>query len=225
MTIEAKQVEEYLEALSDLKKLSPKEKEEYERLEKELESCEKRLAALQGKSVESKPKNYRYVIDFSIPYRDLGYRRPNSSTIIIDGSQYAPIALSSSATIKKNTIFYCSSLEYSLYAIGESVMVPDKQRVQRIFPTNVRDYCNFRYAIRDTGSDRAWQNTFIPFPVLHSGNDSGLELAVPTVISGGAEVFVDIEILEMWYNNSNATIRPVSSFLLQFNLCGYEVAG
>lgn len=221
MALTEKQLEQQLEALADLKALSPEEKEEYDRIEKEIEVYEKRLLDLQNKRFEKVPKNYRYVIDFNIPYRDL---LRSTGAPVPDGIRYAPIALSSSTTVKKNTVFYCTNLEYSLYAIGSSVMTPGKQRVQRIFPTMLRYFFNFTYAIRDSGSDRAWQNDFIPFPALQSGNDSNLELPIPTSISGGSEVFVDLEILTMLPQPILATINPVSAFLLQFSFGGYEVA-
>lgn len=204
--------------LQDLppEKLSAEDKAEYERIQKAIESAKQRLEVLEkGRPANYKAHNYRYVLDFEIPFEELD--------IFSDPSQTA-ILYENSFTVKKDSKFYASYLECSTYAVG-TPLVGATQLTLALRPYIRPWYLKFEWAIRDTGSDRAWQSDFLPMGLLKTNRINSLDLAQPTVVSGGSEVFVQLRINRMStpIGAEFNLFDTINKFIVQISLAGYEV--
>ena len=159
--------EKALEELSKLENLSSGEKAEYERIQTEIEKCEKAISLLeQGRKATYQARNYRYVLDLDVPFENLpvdGFGNPTGT----------PLSFGTSTTIKKDTKFFCTHMECSTYAVGA---FQGTQLTLAIRPWTRRDYIQFEWAVRDTGSDRSWQNDFLPMGMLKTNRVNSLEL-------------------------------------------------
>lgn len=207
--------EKALEELSKLDKLSPAEKAEYERIEAEITKCEKAIELLEkGRKATYEARNYRYVLDVDIPFQSLPTDTRGNPT-------QTPVSYGSSTTIKKDTKFFCTHIECATYAVG---VYESTQLTLAIRPWLRRDYIQFDWQVRDTGSDRAWQNAFLPMGLLKTNRVNSLELGTPTVLSGGAEVFADYKVRSMSLPLFQSLFEEIKKFTIQLSFCGYEVS-
>lgn len=207
--------EKALEDLSKIENLTAAERAEYERIQTEIEKCEKALALLeQGRKATYQARNYRYVLDLDVPFEDLPVTTLGNPT-------GTPLSFGVSTTIKKDTKFFCTHLECATYAVG---VFDGTQLVQAIRPWLRREYIQFDWAVRDTGSDRSWQNDFLPMGILKTNRVNSLELGTPTILSGGAEVFVDYKVRSMGLPVFQSLFSEIKKFTIQLSFCGYEVS-
>lgn len=203
-------LETLVKEFDDVTKLSPEETALFKDISSRIEKAAARLNSLRGvPGAPASLRNQRYVIDLVIPFAE-----EVNATSDVEKLSYAATIL-----IKPKTKFFCTSLESSVYAVGS---LEDQKVVQAVRPAIRNDVFDFEWAIRDTGSDRRWQNTFLPSALLKTNRVNALELAVPTPISGGSDVILDINITRM-RNFAPFAVNPIESFLLQVCICGFEV--
>lgn len=207
--------EKALEELSKLDNLSPAEKAEYERIEAEIAKCEKAIELLEkGRKAIYQARNYRYVLDLDIPAQELPTDTQGNPTS-------TPLLYGTSTTVKKDTKFFCTHMECATYAVG---VHEGTQLTLALRPWLRRDYIQFDWAVRDTGSDRAWQNDFLPMGLLKTNRVNSLELGTPTILSGGSEIFVDYKVRSMALPTTGSLFQEIKKYTIQISFCGYEVS-
>lgn len=207
--------EKALEDLSKVENLTPAEQAEYARIEAEIAKCEKALALLEkGRKAMYEARNYRYVLDVDVPFQELPTDLQGNPTA-------TPLSFGTSTTIKKDTKFFCTHMECATYAVG---VFDGTQLVQAVRPWLRREYIQFDWAVRDTGSDRSWQNDFLPMGLLKTNRVNSLVLGTPTVLSGGSEVFVDYKVRSMGLPSFQSIFSEIKKFTIQLSFCGYEVS-
>jgi len=205
--------EKALEELAKVENLSAPDKEEYERIQAEIESCKKELERLEaGRLANYKAHNYRYVLDLDIPFQEL----PLGET---------PLSYQTSTTVKKDTKFFCTHLECAVYATGTARNSPTQLSLA-IRPYRRVGFIQFEWAIRDTGSDRSWQNNYLPMGLLKTNRLSSLELGTNSVLSGGSEIFLDVNVqsLQLPVDQLVGVFSEIKKFAIQVSFCGYEVS-
>ena len=208
--------EKALEELSKLDNLSVAEKAEYERIESEIAKCEEALTRLEkGRLATYEARNYRYVLDLEIPFETLPYDDRKNPT-------GTPLSFETSTMVKKDTKFFCTHLECATYAVG---VFQGTQLTLALRPWLRRDYLQFDWKVRDTGSDRSWQNDFLPMGLLKTNQVNSLVLGTPTVLSGGTEVFVEYKIkaMNLPQFSLDRLFTEIKRFTIQMSFCGYEV--
>lgn len=156
-------------------------------------------------------RNYRLVVDLPL------------EGVPADGSFAFFPPLERTAVVRKGTIFYVKEIEAVLSVVGSEVVTGTS--VTRVIAPPLREQCiNFKYKIRDTGSDRDWQNDWIPGPALLGANINGLRFGTAhAAVSGGSEIVVNLQA-----QLSDATLAllgmsAISSYFFQFNFNGVEV--
>lgn len=209
-----------LEDLSKVEDLSADDKAEYERIQAEISKCEDLVGLLEkGRVSNYKARNYRYILDFEIPYQRVGNFDDDGFFL---GPTNTPLLFESSTIVKKDTKFFCTSVDCATYFTGRAFQT-NTPVVLALKPYERQKYLNFEWAVRDTGSDRAWQNQFLPMSILKTNRINSLVLSTPTVLSGGAELFVSCQINYMYFFPGQA-LSEIKNFLIQFSFSGYEVS-
>lgn len=183
----------------------------------------KRGAGLLNLSVE-RPR--RYGIEFSFTPGDL---QPQERSFVVNGG----------------TKFLCRTLESSFRAIGTSGVDDGAggtvagQRVQVTMPFSAafasgggigsrgyarNRYFDYEFQIRDTGSDREWQNVRTPSNIMMSGMIAPCRLPVRAHIKGGSEVFVRVD---PFLSESSfvglSSFFSVSAYVVHISFSGTEV--
>lgn len=209
---------------------------EYQRLERAIESRRKRIEGLEKGSPVIRQRNFRYVLDYTFDFTVPDGANPLSTPFVAEtppAQTRSFIVKSEAAENGKRTHFFVKSIEAS-YAILASQRDVDPPVGQRFFigPDYRRNFFDFTWRVRDTGSDREWQNTALPAQLLLTGNVNPLLFGNGhCMLSGGTEVLVDI--VPTFSGNllrrRVSTVIPVSpleaakSHLLQVSFVGVEV--
>lgn len=205
-----------IEQLARVDALSPEDKAEYERIESSIKQAEEKIGLLlKGREVMYKARNQRYVLDLDIPFEYVDFFSSNPA------NPRDPLAFETSTTIKKDTKFFCTHLECATYALGSRY---SQQYTQAIRPYERPDLFAFEWMLRDTGSDRAWQNVFLPDALFMTNRINPLFMGTPTVVSGGSEVFLNLNVQYMKSPVIGDVLTEIKNFNVQVSLCGYEVS-
>lgn len=205
-----------IEQIARVDALSPEDKAEYERIEASIKQAEEKLALLmKGREVNYKARNQRYVLDLDIPFEYVDFFSPSSA------NPRDPLAFETSTTIKRDTKFFCTHMECATYALGSRY---GQQYTQAIRPYERPGLFVFEWMIRDTGSDRSWQNEFLPDALLMTNRLNPLMMGTPTVVSGGSEVFLNLNVQYMKTPVIGDVLTEIKNFSVQISLCGYEVS-
>jgi hypothetical protein len=193
-----------------------------EQRKREINELEKRLKANGNLPLDRRPKRYSVEYDFTP-----GDLQPQEQSFFVDGGSR----------------FYASSIESTFRVTGQAAVDDGGggtiagQAVTATLPWSpVRDstrssqrngYFDFLWTIRDTGSDREWQNVPQPALFLLTGALSPLYLPVPGVIRSGSEVFVNIDpFFSRVVNGSNLGLfQTVSTYTVLVSFWGEEVIG
>jgi hypothetical protein len=127
------------------------------------------------------------------------------------------------ALVRKDTIFYVKELEFTLSAVGTGAVTGGS--VTRVIPAPSRDSTmRFEYRIRDTGSDRDWQNGWVPGPMSLGANINGLRMgAAHAAVSGGSEIVISLQAQRGLSTVGDIGLASISSFFYQATLSGVEV--
>lgn len=158
---------------------------EYNRLQRQLLAKTQQLESLLGKNAPAGQfptdfaglHNRRYGIDFSFVPGEL-----------------VPQELS--FTVEANTIFRCAAVECFVRAVGtaDDPFSEDEVSVQATLPWNDRlQYFDFLWKIRDTETNRDWNERPQPSLFLGGGYLGPLWLPRRNILGGGATVFMQID--------------------------------
>jgi hypothetical protein len=171
---------------------------EYQRLERAIEARRKRIEALEKGSPLVRQRNFRYVVDFNFDYTEMS----DGGNGLPPSPQTRSFIVKSEAEAQRKTCFYVKSIEASYAVLASQVITPTPEPPappagpgQRFFigPDYRRNFFDFTWRIRDTGSDREWQNTALPSQLLVTGNVNPLLFGNGhCMLSGGTEVLVEI---------------------------------
>lgn len=209
---------------------------EYQRLERAIDARRKRIEGLEKGAPVLRQRNFRYVLDYNFDFVNRGSNSIFSRVIAETPSpQTRSFIVKSEAENERRSHFFVKSIEAS-YAILASQKGVDPPVGQRFFvgPDYRRNFFDFTWRVRDTGSDREWQNTSLPSELLLTGNVNPLLFGNGhCLLSGGTEVLLEIvptfsgNILsiqqgEFPVNSSSAIVDPKSHFL-QVCFSGVEV--
>lgn len=200
---------------------------EYQRLERAIDARKKRIEALEKGSPDIRQRNFRYVLDFNFDY---------STYPALPPAQTRTFVVKSESDNGKKTRFYVKSIEMT-YALLASQVVDQGPPVvagpgQRFFisPDYRRNFFDFTWRIRDTGSDREWQNTDMPSQLLMTGNVNPLLLGNGhCMLSAGTEVSMQIvptfsgNLLDLGFLDDVQPLTDLSSHSLQVCFVGVEV--
>lgn len=171
---------------------------EYQRLERAIEARRKRIEGLEKGSPVIVQRNFRYVLDYTFDFIVPEGADPLDVPFVAETppAQTRSFIVKSEATGDngKRTHFFVKSIEAS-YAVLASQQGVDPPVGQQFFigPDYRRNFFDFTWRVRDTGSDREWQNTALPAQLLLTGNVNPLLFGNGhCMLSGGTEVLVDI---------------------------------
>lgn len=171
---------------------------EYQRLERVIDARKKRIEALEKGSPLIKQRNFRYVLDYTFNYIAPEQNPIFGQRVISDlpPAQTRSFIVKSELSDGKRTHFYVKSIEASYALLGSQLLPDDVEGLgQRFFigPDYRRNFFDFTWRIRDTGSDREWQNTALPSQLLLTGNVNPLLFGNGhCMLSGGTEVLLEI---------------------------------
>jgi len=162
-------------------------------------------------------KNWRYNINFNIPFAEG----------VDDPTQPPKVELVESFVTKKGTRFYVRSIEFAFTVQGtvSSDMGPVPVTLG-LAPAAMSTIFQFGWKVRDTGSDREWQDDFLPWSMLCSTHINGFRLGRGHCeLSGGSQVLTTVGVT--YSNIALGTflvgLASLTSAQLQFNYVGVEV--
>lgn len=195
----------------------------------EIERLEKGMYGL-------KVRNRAYVADVEWPYRTI--EGEGRTGFVPDDPALAPYDMvSATYVVDRGTQFYAKSISFALIANGTipgingaadapaSVIIP---AAMRSGPSGY-GYVNFRWRVRSTGSDREWQNQFLPDWLLMSGSRNGLRFRRGQFcLVGGSETTVTVAPIHAMLNADPEEgiltgFESVQSLRFQFVFRGVEV--
>lgn len=178
---------------------------EQRRLERALARLTRKLDELEKQVDLTTPRNRRYNVNFNID--------PNGET-----SAMTDFVTTRSVVVNKGQRFYAMALEShfkiqsggATFALGPAVM---------------REFFDFEWRIRDTGSDREWSNDWLPSDFLYSGDMCGLLTPeAPALLGGNASIEVDIKVTRFAGGSGTGTLfETIEKYLLQVSFVGVEV--
>lgn len=176
---------------------------EVKRLERVVEKRAKTLAQLEAKA-QQRTAPRRYVLEYDLPAGSDVLNRPFTRSFVVD---------------KDCSRFFCQDVVFSIAAVGEITGVANSNKFT--LTPEWAGTLDFTWRIRDTSTDREWQNTPLPRYFLASGLTSGLPLPWSSALRPGAEIETTIVPTQ-----SNAFIlgfNSVTSYTLQIAFVGFEV--
>lgn len=176
---------------------------EVKRLERVIDKRAKALAQLETK-VQQRTAPHRYVLEFDIPAGEQALNLPITRSFVVD---------------KDCSRFFCQDVVFSIAAVGEITGVANSTKMTLTpawFGT-----LDFLWRIRDTSTDREWQNTPLPRYFLASGLTAGLNLPSWSPLRPGAEV--ETTIVATRADDVIAGFTLVTSYTLQIAFVGFEV--
>lgn len=171
-------------------------------------AVEKRKKVLESLATAKGKQNFnrRYVVDVPLE-------------IVNDTVRNVPVTRS--FVIDRDSLqFCCREIVYTASAVG-TLTVPPGVEFAGKFSLPPTAYFWFDWQIRDTYSDRAWQNHPLPSLALGSGKVSGLPLGRPAILPAGTEVLFTIQPLVG--ASASASAFTATSFSVQVSFVGYEV--
>jgi hypothetical protein len=215
---------------------------EYNRLERVIDSRKKRVEALEKGTPIIRQRNFRYALDFNFDFTLMAGFPPNGLFRSFPGvappqAQTRTFIVKSENEEHRRTHFYVKSIEASYAIFATQRVFPDPATPlpgQRFFigPDYRRYFFDFTWRIRDTGSDREWSNTALPSGLLMTGNVNPLLFGNGhCMLSGGTEVVVEVT---PTFSGSTLTgpagefsapppLTDFKSHFLQFCFVGVEV--
>lgn len=200
---------------------------------RKIDALTKQLQNRRARKLAERPK--RYSVEFSFPIKE---GDSNQQPI----EQRAP-PQQQSFTVDGGTEFFCTELSSSLRVVGpaqvgdgfpnisgQAVNITAPYDIQPGFGSQAasayhRDnYMQYFYAIRDTGSDRDWQDVPQPSPFMLSGHLSALYLPTPARSKGGTKVAVEIRPTTLNINTGALDlINALQSVVVHISFHGVEV--
>lgn len=172
-------------------------------------AIEKRQKVLQSLATAKGKQNFnrRYVLDVPLDVVNEDVRNtPVTRSFVVD---------------RDCIQFCCREIVFTPFAVG-TLEYPGGNTTTGKFSLPPTSYFWFDWQVRDTYSDRAWQNMPMPSLALASGKVSGLHLGRPAVLPAGTEVLFTVQPLEG--ASATPTLRfTATSFSVQVSFIGFEV--
>ena len=184
---------------------------ELEQFKADVDARKKKIEALEKR--RNGIRNFRYVLDMDFPAVGFASDR--------DNPPHLP-PRRASAVVDRATRFYVKRIESVLQVVGTNssglsatVVIPPPMRERA---------CTFEYKVRDTGSDRNWQNDWLPYSLTLGGNLRGIGFKkAHAVLSGGAEIVLDVRGQVTAPSAAFLGFTAVSKWSLSFCFIGVEV--
>lgn len=176
---------------------------------------EKRKTLIEG--LEAKRdgfKNRRYVLDLDLA----------DVPLVLGSVQPFPL-VEAAVNVNKGTIFYAKSMNV-VYSLTGTQTVTGKSVRFAIPPPRRASFIQFQYRIRDTGSDRAWDNDWIPDATLLGANRNGLTMGRGhATCSGGSQLVVRVRAQSLLSAAGlvDLGLSSVTAQSLKFSFVGVEV--
>jgi len=166
------------------------------------------LASAQGKKIF----NRRYVID--LPVAIIG--DPGSPSISLE-----PVYRS--FVVDRDCVyFFCKELVYTVAATASIFQPFGAPTAGKVSLPNTLVGVWFNWEVRDTYTDRSWQNLPLPCFAMGSGKTSGFPLSRPAALPAGTEVQFTLAPFSDFLQGSGL-IDAVSAFSVQVSFSGFEV--
>lgn len=177
---------------------------ELRRLERALAARKKELDELEAKIDLARPRNRRYNADFSFAFVD-------------DATQEYIYVDEKAPTVAKGTRFFVLELELGFQIVSDGAAF-------NMGPTFMRNFFDFEWRVRDTGSDRDWSNDWLPSQFLFSGDVRGFCPKSPFVCSGGADIVTSVRVTRSRDTLGEGDLfTNIEAFELQIGFVGVEV--
>lgn len=181
---------------------------EVNRLERAIDKRAKALAQLEAKTQKrTSPK--RYVLEFIVPADTRFLSQPFTRSFVVD---------------KDCQRFICQSIVASVAVVGQvSGFGATSQGSNKLtLPPESTNALDFLWRIRDTSTDREWQNQPLPRYFLASGLTSAFDLPWSAPVRPGAEIETTI-VPTVIGSNPTFSISDVVSYTVQISFFGFEV--
>ncbi len=175
-----------------------------------------RLSALRSRRnrVEHWAPNKRYSVNIEIPKDEIpevtsGHYDTNTDFIFREGQ----------TNIDRNVIFLCEEIEVVFSLVGTSVATGEPATFVVSAPWR-SEFIDFYLKFRDTGSDREWQNDWIPANLFQSANLGGLILGDEghALVSGGSALIVSLQAAR-----TSDFVAELESGLVDIVTCEFKV--
>lgn len=176
---------------------------EVKRLERVVEKRVRALAQLEAK-VQQRTAPRRYVLEYDLPAGSDALNRPFTRSFVVD---------------KDCSRFFCQDVVFSIAAVGQITGVTNSNKMT--LTPEWAGTLDFTWRIRDTSTDREWQNTPLPRYFLASGLTAGLSLPWSSPLRPGAEI--ETTVVPTQANPFIFGFDSVTSYTLQIAFVGFEV--
>lgn len=125
--------------------------------------------------------------------------------------------------VKKDTIFYVKSIGQSYTVVGKRLDLAQTARLTLAETVRLQMF-DFKFKIRDTGSDREWQNDWVPGQLLFTGNYNSFRMREGHALcSPGSEVTIQVDAQCFGNPTFQSQVENITSQQLQIVLSGFEV--
>ena len=179
---------------------------EVRRLERFIEKRAKTLAQLEEK-VQQRTSPRRYVLEYDIP--------TSSSPLFVGRT-----SLTRSFIVDRDcSWFFCQDVVCSIAAVGQIVGVVNSNKMT--LSMEWTDLLDFTWRVRDTSTDREWQNEPLPRYFLASGLTAGLSLPWSAPLRPGAEI--EVSVVPTFVRTVIPNFTAVTAYTVQIAFVGYEV--
>lgn len=182
---------------------------ELARLDREIESREREIIEWEKRGgLNPEEFNHRYIFEFDF--------------LPTQTDQEFPI-VSKAVTVSKDTSFRVKSIGQSFSVVGDR-QIGVSETIQATL--NLSQYrrlrlFDYQLKISDTGSDREWQNDWIPAGVLLSGNLNEFQMREGhCFVSPASEISVQVR--ARFYSAEGSGLASISGIGLQIHLVGWE---
>ncbi len=149
----------------------------------------------------------RYVLDFA-------FKAPASAAAL-------PPVTRSVVIDREAPVFYCKEMTYAVTAQGTLSVTSVGARIT-ISP-HLRDIIfPFTYKVRDSATDREWQNLPLPSTALGGGWVGGMPLSKKAMLPAGTELSCEVNPL-VAATSVASVFSSIASYTVQITFVGFEV--
>jgi len=177
------------------------------RLERALGRLTGEIDQLEQDLDRRRPRNRRYNVDFSFLFEE--FTPPDSENPLYVETR--------GVSVNQGTRFYAMAIEqhYAIQSRGATF---------NLGPIAMRQFFDFEWQVRDTGTDREWQNDWLPSDFLYSGDKNGLLVPEnPALVSGGSNIDVTLKVIFSTNSGEGTLFEDIERHLLQVSFVGIEV--
>lgn len=189
--------------------------EELDRLKRDVDEREARIAAFEKNGILPGEKNFAYVFNFEFPP---GVEQDEFLTVTNFPLQRKTVQ------VAKNTVFYVKSMAQAYTITGTRNDETAQSALLTIPASQMPLIFDFKFKINDTGSDMEWQNDWVPGQALLTGNYNSFRFRKGhRPCSPGAEVTIQVQARSFGNLSSVTGLSEIKNQRLQIVLAGFEV--